>query len=104
MSALSLRELSGPLLALRLLSADQAELPAPCLSVSTVYPDRLELSFHDDLAGFEAWREALGIEPSSVTYHEHDDGLTRVLTAHADYAGAHIRLTGFGRLAAGEAA
>lgn len=103
MSALFLRELNAPMLALRLLSVDHAELPAPCVSVSTVYPDQLDLSFHDDLAGFEAWREVLGIEPSSVEYGEQCDD-TRVLTAYADYAAARVRLTGFGRLGSGEAA
>ncbi|MEU5104095.1 hypothetical protein AB0H07_17655 [Streptomyces sp. NPDC021354] len=104
MSTLSLRELNTPLLALRLLSVEHTELPAPSLSVSTIYPDRLDLSFHDDLSGFEAWREVLGVEPCNVEYGEQGDGQTRVLTAHADYAGAHIRLTGFGQITTGEAA
>ncbi|AQW51777.1 hypothetical protein ACIQPP_13905 [Streptomyces violaceusniger] len=103
MSTLSLRELNAPLLALRLLSVEYAGLPAPRLSVCAIFPDLLDLSFHDDLAGFEAWREVLGIEPCSVEYGEQCDD-TRVLTAHADYAGARIRLTGFGQIATGEAA
>lgn len=101
MSALSLRELHAPLLALRLLSVDHTELPAPALEVSTVYPDRLTLSFHDDLAGFEVWREVLGIEPCSVEYREQGD--EHVLIAYADYAGAHIRMIGFGQFATGVA-
>ncbi|MZE79732.1 MULTISPECIES: hypothetical protein [Streptomyces] len=98
MSTQTLQDLGPALVALRLLAVDYAGLPAPCVSVSTVYPDRLELSFHDDLAGFEAWRGALGIEPERVTYHEHRCG-TRVLTVNTGLAGADVVLVGYGRAA-----
>ncbi|GGQ12387.1 hypothetical protein [Streptomyces roseolilacinus] len=97
MSTLTLAELNTPLLALRLFSAEFAHLPAPCVSVSTVYPDRLDLTFHDNLAAFEAWRAALGIAPEAVSYREQGDH-TRVLTTDTTYAGAHLHLVGFGRL------
>jgi hypothetical protein len=99
MSTQTLKELNAPLLALRVFGAEFAHLSAPCLSVSTVYPDLLELSFHDNLAGFEAWRDALGLTTESVSYHEQGTH-TRVLTAETHYAGARLRLTGYGRIPA----
>jgi hypothetical protein len=93
---LTLDDLATPLRALRLLTVDFGHLPAPTLSVSTVYPDRLELSFHDGLPAFEAWREALGVAPDDVVYREQNDGQTRVLRAMAGYAGAVLKLTGYG--------
>ncbi|GGR40869.1 hypothetical protein [Streptomyces netropsis] len=95
MSAPALSALNAPLLALRQFSAEFAHLPAPTLGVSTIFPDRLELSFHDDLAGFEAWRSALGILPSSVNYREQSGGRTRVLTAETGCADARVRLIGY---------
>ncbi|WP_410535460.1 hypothetical protein [Streptomyces sp. KL2] len=99
-SALSLRELGAPLRALRLLATEHPHLPAPCVTVTDVYPDRLELALHDDLAAYEAWREALGIAPGSVACGEQSGGRTRVLTASVDYAGARVRLVGYSRTAA----
>ncbi|MFP1627349.1 hypothetical protein ACLB9X_19780 [Streptomyces sp. 5K101] len=96
MSASTLAALNAPLVVLRMFSAEFAHLPAPGVSVSTVYPDRLELSFHGDFAGFEAWRDALGIAPESVSYRE--QGVhTRVLTTETDYAGARLRLVGYAK-------
>ncbi|MBF6046395.1 hypothetical protein GO001_14365 [Streptomyces sp. NRRL B-1677] len=101
MSVLSLGDLRAPLVVLRLFGADLAHLPAPCVSVSTIFPDRLELSFHDDgLAGFEAWREALGMAPEAVSYHEQSAGSTRVLRAESDYAGARVELVGYAKIPA----
>ncbi|MEV4927898.1 hypothetical protein [Streptomyces roseoverticillatus] len=100
MSTLSLGGLRAPLVVLRLFGADFAHLPAPCVSVSTVYPDLLTLSFHDDLAGFEAWREALGMAPDSVSYDEQSSGSTRVLRVESDYAGARVELVGFAKTSA----
>ena len=51
---------------------------------------------HDDLSGFETWRDALGIVPDDVDYHEQSDGRTRVLKASAAYAGAVLELIGYG--------
>lgn len=97
---LTLDDLSVPLRALRLLAVDFGHLPAPALRAGTVYPDRLELSFHDDLASFEAWREALGIAPDAVAHSTQSDGETRVLKATADFAGAVLVLTGFADITA----
>ena len=93
---LTLDDLSVPLRALRLLAVDFGHLPVSEVQVSTVYPDRLELRFHDDLTAFEAWREAVGIAPDDVVYREQADGRTRVLRAFGDYAGAVLELIGFG--------
>ncbi|MEU5191138.1 hypothetical protein AB0G83_28940 [Streptomyces klenkii] len=99
MSASTLAELKAPLLVLRLLSAEFGHLPAPHVLVSAIFPDLLELSFHDDLAAFEAWREALGMLPEAVNVHELESGRS-VLTAEMDYGGARVRLTGYGRIVA----
>jgi hypothetical protein len=100
MSSPTLASLNAPLLALRVFCAEFAHLPAPTLGVSTIFPDLLELSFHDNLAGFEAWRVALGLAPECVSYHEHSGGRTRVLTAQAGYAGAQVRLLGYAEIPA----
>ncbi|MGW1557582.1 hypothetical protein ACWCQ1_13865 [Streptomyces sp. NPDC002144] len=93
---LKLDDLSVPLRALRLLATDFGHLPAPSVAVSTIYPDRLKLTFYDDLSGFEAWRDALGIAPDAVDYREQSDGRTRVLRAAVDHAGAGVDLVGYG--------
>ncbi|BDH16220.1 hypothetical protein [Streptomyces hygroscopicus] len=103
MSTPTLSALNAPLLLLRMFTAEYPHLPAPCLDVSTVYPDLLRLSFHDDLASFEAWREALGIAAESVCHHVQGDGRTRVLKAEADYAGAWLHLVGYAKIPAPEA-
>ncbi|MGR3934950.1 hypothetical protein [Streptomyces sp. BRA346] len=93
---LTLDNLAVPLRVLRLLAADFGHLPAPEIYVSTIYPDRLGLRFHDDLSGFEMWRDALGIVPDAVVYREQGDGRTRVLKTSVAYAGAVVELTGYG--------
>ncbi|MFE1728620.1 hypothetical protein ACFW6X_00430 [Streptomyces bacillaris] len=100
MSARTLTELSTPLLTLRLLASEFPHLPAPCVSVSTVFPDLLDLSFHDDFSGFEAWREALGIDPEDVVHHVQGNGHTGVLDVHGTFAGARLRLTGYATIPA----
>ncbi|MGW1238339.1 hypothetical protein [Streptomyces bobili] len=88
--------LAVPLRALRLLAVDFGHLPAPNVLVSTVYPNRLELTFHNSLTDFEVWREALGICTNDVSYREQSIGRTRVLKTVTGYAGAELELTGFG--------
>ncbi|MER8155137.1 hypothetical protein [Streptomyces sp. NPDC094472] len=97
---LTLDNLAVPLRVLRLLATDYGHLPAPEIYVSTIYPDRLELRFHDALANFETWRDTLGINPDHVVYREQGDGRTRVLKASSDYAGAVLELTGYGDIPA----
>ncbi|MEU3750984.1 MULTISPECIES: hypothetical protein [Streptomyces] len=100
MSPLTLADLSAPLMTLRMLGAEFPHLPAPCVTVSTVYPERLELSFHDDFAGFEAWREALNIAPESVVHRVQVGGQTGVLRVRATFAGAELELTGYAKVPA----
>ncbi|MEV7830330.1 hypothetical protein AB0P12_06830 [Streptomyces subrutilus] len=91
----TLSSLDAPLRVLRLFGAEVPHLPAPCVRVTTIYPDQLELAFHDDLAAFEAWREALQIAPESVSRGVQSGGRTHVLEAEVDYAGARLRLVGY---------
>ncbi|MFK0022471.1 hypothetical protein [Streptomyces sp. NPDC090798] len=97
---LTLDDLAVPLRVLRLLAVDFGDLPAPTVSISPIYPDRLELSLHSGLPGFEAWREALAIAPENVNYRVQSDGRTRVLRSTAAYAGAELELIGYGDVAA----
>ena len=92
---LTLDDLAVPLRALRLLAGNFGHLPAPDVHVSTIYPEQLELTFYDDLSGFEMWREALGITPDTVTYREQGAGSTGVLRASVDHAGATVQLRGY---------
>ncbi|GAA0960948.1 hypothetical protein [Streptomyces rhizosphaericus] len=93
---LAFDDLVVPLRTLRLLAADFGHLPAPTVSVSPIYPERLELSLHSDLPGFEAWREALGIAPEDVNYRVQRDGRTQVLRTTTTYVGAELELVGYG--------
>ncbi|MEW1724388.1 hypothetical protein [Streptomyces sp. NPDC093109] len=86
-------DLAVPLTAVRLLLADFPHLPAVDIRVSTIYPQRLELALHDNLAAFEAWREALGIAPDAVACAELPSVVQlEVLTV---FAGATVRLCGY---------
>ncbi|MGA5064498.1 hypothetical protein ACPB9E_12080 [Streptomyces exfoliatus] len=100
MRARTLTDLSAPLLALRLLAAEFGHLPAPTVEVSPIYPERLELTFHDDFAAFEAWREALNIHPDSVVHRVQTGGQTNVLRVHAAFAGAELELIGYAKVPA----
>lgn len=91
---MKLHELSAPIAALALLIANR-DLPAPSIDISTVFPDRLRLDFHDDPEGFEAWLSALGVDPSTVTGSTSGSSETQVRRATTTYAGADIQLTSF---------
>lgn len=88
-------DLSGAMALMRLLVADHPDLPAPHVGVSPHYPHRLTLSVHGDLAGFEAWREALGIDPEAVRRNTASGGMTLILSASTTIADAHVDLTGY---------
>ncbi|MEW1923823.1 hypothetical protein [Streptomyces sp. NPDC088360] len=92
----TLHDLSTALTALRIVSADLAELPAPAVRVTPIYPTLLELSLHDDLGAFEPWRNALGIARQDIDFRTQGDGRTWVLCATTDYAGARVKLIAFG--------
>lgn len=89
-------DLSAPLALLRLLAADHPDLPAPDVHVSRLYPDQLVLSVHDDLGTFEAWREALGIDPDTIERRLQSADTTAVLTASTTIADASVELVGYG--------
>ncbi|MEV5504891.1 hypothetical protein [Streptomyces orinoci] len=93
--ALTFAEMAGPLAALRVLAADFGELPAPTVSVSAVFPNRLELAFHSGFADFERWREALGIAPANVGYRVLDNGRTGVVRVLVPCGGAELELVGY---------
>ncbi|MFH9671244.1 hypothetical protein ACH4L5_02990 [Streptomyces sp. NPDC017405] len=98
---LTVNDLVAPLRVLRLLAADFGHLPAPSVHVTPLYPGRLELAFHDDLAGFEGWRDALGICPDAVVHGTQSAGRTRVLRASCEYAGADLELVAYAQVPAG---
>ncbi|WP_405657423.1 hypothetical protein [Streptomyces sp. RK9] len=92
---LAMEELTVSLRALRAVAADFPALPAPAVHVSPIFPNRLELSLHDDLRAFESWRLALGIACEDVRLGMQSEGRTWVLEAGTDFAGASVRLTAF---------
>ncbi|MFS4108638.1 hypothetical protein [Streptomyces sp. PD-S100-1] len=95
---MTLDDLTVSLRALRLLAADFGHLPAPDVDVSTVFPERLRLTFHDaceSLAAFEQWRTALDIAPDAVEARTQSEGRTRVLAAETSFAGAVVMLTAY---------
>ncbi|MCI4081586.1 hypothetical protein MRQ86_14785 [Streptomyces sp. MMS21 TC-5] len=97
---LPLSAMGAPLMALRLFADRYRHLPAPCVSISTVYPNLLELSFHDDPEGFEMWRQALGIRRRTVQHSVHPGGRTAVMKAETNYSGGLVKLVGFTAIAA----
>ncbi|MEV6020958.1 hypothetical protein [Streptomyces sp. NPDC051997] len=97
---LTLAGLSVPMRALRTLVAEYGDLPAPTVGVTTIYPERLELSLHKGLGEFEVWRAALDIDPGQVEFGE-QAGNTWTLIATAPYAGAEVHLIAYGSALAG---
>ncbi|MFF2021866.1 hypothetical protein ACFVW2_08665 [Streptomyces sp. NPDC058171] len=93
--------LSTPLQALAALTFASPNLPAPCVSVTPIDPDRLDLSFHPGefgpppLAAFEAWRTALGAPPDAVDKRLLRSGRTWTLSLFVTYAGATIQLIAY---------
>lgn len=71
-------------------------LPAADAAVSTIFPDRLALSFHGDLGKFEVWRSALDISYALVSREEEIGGPLMWLTAETVLDGVTVRLTGYG--------
>ncbi|MFE9886815.1 hypothetical protein [Streptomyces scopuliridis] len=92
----TLADLSAPLTALRLVAVDHPGLPAADVQVSPIYPTLLRIALHDNFADFEAWREALHIDPAAVGHRTQGDGTTAVLKARAEFAGADVEIVGYG--------
>lgn len=72
------------------------DLPAPEWSVSRIYPSQVDISLHDDLGDFEAWRTVLGIGPDDIKFRTQSGAI--VLTAKTLWGGATINLVGYGPL------
>jgi hypothetical protein len=80
---------------MRLLAADYPTLSAPHIGVSPHHPDSLALSVHGDLGAFEAWREALGIDPDTVRRNTQSADTTLVLSGSTIIADARVQLIGY---------
>ncbi|MBM9505305.1 hypothetical protein [Actinacidiphila acididurans] len=103
-ATVTLADVSGPVLALRLLLSEHPDLPAGTIRFSDLSPDRLDVWLHDDLRAFETWRAVLGIDPHAVTCDTQSDDRTWVLKATGEYAGVRIELTSFSDVPAPEQA
>lgn len=88
-------DLSRPMALLRMLAVDHPNLPAPHVGVSPHHPHSLALSVHGDLGAFEAWREALDIDPNEVRRNTQSADTTLVLSASATVADARVELIGY---------
>jgi hypothetical protein len=97
----TIADLTRPMALLRLLAVDHPNLPAPHVNVSPHRSDVLQLSVHGDLATFEAWREALGVDPKAVRHHLQSGDTTVVLTGFAEIADAKVELVGYSTNVAG---
>lgn len=93
-----LADLRGPLEVLSLFAIEYPHLSAPCVNITTIYPDRLELAFRDNAIGFEGWCAALDISPELVHHSVHDGHRTAVRKVELDYAGACLRLISYAPL------
>lgn len=60
-SSQTLQVQGSPILLLAYLHQENSYLPAAEFHVSPIYPTRLEISLHDQLADFEVWLNALGL-------------------------------------------
>lgn len=92
---MNLLDLSRPRDVLNGLAAEFPLLPAGEIDISPIYPNRLRLSFHDQLGDFEAWREALDIEPATICRSLQSGDTTLVLTAEIVRSGVTVELVAF---------
>jgi hypothetical protein len=88
-------DLSAPLALLRLLATDHPDLPAVNVLISKSSPNWLRLDIHGDLAVFEAWREALGLDPSTIRRNLLSADTTMVLSVSGTVADCHVELTSY---------
>lgn len=93
---MKLLDLSHPLAVIQALASEFPLLPAPHIDVNTIYPTRLTLSFHDGLGDFEAWREALSIDPAAVYQGTQSGDMTLVLRASATRDDVLVQLIAYG--------
>ncbi|OMI34416.1 hypothetical protein [Streptomyces sparsogenes] len=71
-------------------------LPPATFQVSSITPGQLDISLHDSLADFEAWRVALGMLPEWVDKRTQPSAMS--LTARGRFAGVEVALIGYAPL------
>ncbi|MFB6946323.1 hypothetical protein ACFWGL_38260 [Streptomyces sp. NPDC060286] len=99
MSALPMKSLTGAVAVLASLVERFPDLPAADVRVSPIVPDRLLLSFHNDLGSFEAWRSALDISPALVRREEESGGGPLMwLRTETALNGVTVELVGYGHV------
>lgn len=88
----TLREQSSPVRLLMQLHTAHPELPGAEFHVSAIYPDRLDVTVHDNMDAFEAWRTALGLD--RPVDRSRDQSFWVVVDG--DHGDVPVRLTGHG--------
>ncbi|MFF2009136.1 hypothetical protein ACFVWY_08695 [Streptomyces sp. NPDC058195] len=91
---LTLQRQGSPILLLAHLHATMQRLPAASFHVTPVYPTVLEISLHDSLDAFTAWREALGLNLSELDARSHKGSSWVTVDGVVD--DVLVRLTGYG--------
>ncbi|MEU1787083.1 hypothetical protein ABZ553_14660 [Streptomyces sparsogenes] len=71
-------------------------LPPATVQVSSITPGQLDISLHDDLGDFEAWRVALGMLPEWVDQRPQPGAMR--LTVAGRFAGVEVKLVGYAPL------
>jgi hypothetical protein len=97
------RPAPGPVLAAQLTAIEAlvvigrtfAHLPGADLQTGPIYPDRLTISLHDNLDGFEQWRTVLGIAPADVEHRQRPGRLHMTLKAETTFHGVTVELVGY---------
>ncbi|WP_050503071.1 hypothetical protein [Streptomyces monomycini] len=82
------------------LARTHGHLPAAHIRTTAIFRDQVDISLHDSLADFEAWREGLGIDPTAVDHALYADG-QMYLQARTAFLGLTVEITGYGKLALG---
>jgi hypothetical protein len=98
MRVITTRDLYASAQALRFLVDEFPSLPAPMVSMTDLFPDRLNLHFYDGLGAFEAWREALSLKPEAVKGDAVEDGEMMRLTAEVPYEAVTVCLSAYAPL------
>ncbi|SCE55982.1 hypothetical protein GA0115234_11212 [Streptomyces sp. DvalAA-43] len=104
MSVSTMGRMSAAIRVLATLADRFPDLPAADAAVSRIYDTRVELSIHDGLGQFEAWRAALGVAPAQVVRGTQCGG-GPLMWLHADTVvdGVTIHLVGYGYVLADRA-
>lgn len=86
------KDQGSQILLLAQLLREYPDLPAVEFHFSTIY-NRLDISVHDDLLAFEAWRVALGLgEPEPASYAD-----SSWLKTEGRFADAGVYLVGYAK-------